>query len=642
MSQDSHEGKEVHGLDDVNARLYRRDLVDRKVRRTDVLHPTHTQIEKEWNDDPMAKSKLGKIKIHTSFFKKFFFVSLGFAVLAVVFAVFMFFSGGNTVSNANIEINVLGNSFAAGGEELPLQVEVANKNASALELADLFVEYDKGGDASSGAGHVRDLNSLGTVSAGGAISKSLFVTLYGEQGSTKNIDFTLQYRLHGSNAIFVKKSTFPVTINSAPVTLSVDGPKSITPNQKLTLKIKTTSNSKNVLSGMMLHVDYPSGFSFEKSVPEASAFNNVWTLGDLAPGADREITIVGTVYGQDGEDRAFHVYTGAVSATDSTKIGVTYNSFLETISLVKPFLAAHLSINGSTVDPTPVISTGNVAVTVTYANNLPTRVTDATITVQLSGNALDAGSISVPKGFYDSAKQTIVWNKTTNPDLGSIEPSDQGVLNFTMKALPLWSNGKTITKPSIKVSVSIKGKQPDQGGAVNEVTNFEEKTAVMNSDLGFSANASYATGPFSNTGPIPPKANQPTTYTVTWTATNSANALADAVATATLPTYVDWVGTVAPSSEAVEYDTTTSTIRWKIGAIPAGAGISGVSRSVSFQVRLNPSKSQVGSVPKLILDSTATARDTFTGGSLTTTRGAISTQLHNESGFPPDGQTVAP
>lgn len=635
-----NEGNEVHNLDNVNDRLYRRDLAGRVFRHIDSLHAKPVPTPKEWEDTTMPKEPKNKIRLHHSFFRKFFFFSLGFALLAIVFAVVMFFSGGNTVSNANIDINVLGNSFAGGGEELPLQVEVVNKNASALELSDLFIEYDKGGDAGSGASHVRDLNSLGTIDAGKTATKSFFVTLYGEEGSIKNVDFTLQYRLHGSNAIFVKKATFPVTINSAPVALSVDGPKSISPNQELTFTIKTISNSKNTLSGMLLHVDYPTGFHFEKSVPEANSFDNVWVLGDLAPGAERDIVVTGTVYGQDGEDRAFHIYTGAASATDTTKIGVTYNSLLETVSLVKPFLAARITINGSTADVTPVSGGGMVNVSVTYANNLPARITSASISVEISGNAFDPSSVVVPKGFYDSSKKTITWNQNTDSDLASIEPSDQGVLNFSFKVLPLFGAGSIIAKPSVKLSASITGKQPDQGGAVNTVSNFEEKTAVVNSDLGFSAGASYAAGPFSNTGPIPPRANQPTTYTITWTLTNSANALTDGIATASLPPYVSWVGTILPATEPLEYDATTSTIRWRFGQVPAGAGITGAARKVSFQVSLTPSVSQVGSIPKLVLDTAVSAKDSFTGEAVNVSRGAISTELRNDPGFPPDGQVV--
>ena len=637
MDQDP---KQPHNLEDLDKRLYQRSLSGKKPIRFDSLHPRLLSVKKEWESKLPKKDEIVKAASHPSFFKKFFYFGLGFAGLALLFAVITFFTGGNTVSNNNIDINILGNSFTAGGEELPLQVEIVNKNPTGLELADLFVEYDKGGDASSGAGHVRTLNSLGSIGAGKTLAKNIFVTLYGEEASVKNVDFTLQYRIHGSNAIFVKKQSFPVTISSAPVILSVSAPASVSPNQPLTFTIKTKSNSKNTLSSMLLRVEYPSGFKFEKASQNPSAFNNVWDLGDLAAGAEREITVTGTVYGQDGEDRAFHIYTGAVSATDKTKIGVTYNSMLHMVSLVKPFISARLAINGSTNDQVPVPSSGTVHVTINWANNLPTRVTDAQITVALSGNALNANSIIAQRGFYDSSKQSIVWNKTTDPDLATIEPSDSGVEDFSFSVNPLWSAGQSLVKPQVKFSVSIKGKQPDVGGNVSEVSNFEEKTAIVSSDLGFSANAFYTSGPFSNTGPIPPQANQPTTYTITWTATNSANALSDGLALATLPSYVDFVGTKSPQSEALEYDATTRTIRWKIGSIAAGAGIGGQGRSVSFQVRLTPSTSQINSTPKLVLDTTVTARDTFTSELLSVNKAPVSTRLDNDSGFPAGGEIV--
>jgi len=642
MPFDGDEANKVHNLDDVDARLYRRDLAGQKGKHIDSLHPKRFAIPKDWADTVPTKAQVSKVMRHPSFFRKFFYFSIGFAALALLVVLVTFFTGGNTVSNNNIEINVLGNSFASGGEELPLQVEVVNKNASPLELSDLFIEYDKGGDASTGATHVHELNSLGTIDAGKSVTKSFFVTLYGQEGSIKDVTFTLQYRLHGSNAIFVKTSVFPVTINSSPVALSVDSPASITPNQELTFTVKTVSNSKNALTGMLLHVDYPPGFKFEKSVPDAAALNNVWNLGDLAPGAERDVVITGTIYGQDGEDQAFHVYTGAVSANDMTKIGITYNSLLQVVSLVKPFLAAHVVINGASDTTVPVAPSSLVNVSVNYANNLPTQVTNAEVSVQLSGNALDASSVSVPKGFYDSSKKTITWNGTTDSDLVAIQPSDQGVLTFTFKVLPLLSGGQTISQPSIKLAVSIKGKQPNLGSTVSEVTDFEEKTAVVSSDLGFSANAFYSTGPFSNTGPLPPRANQPTTYTITWAVTNSANSLANALASAALPPYVDWVGTTLPAGAEIAYDATTHTVRWTIGQVPAGTGLSALPRTVSFQVRLNASTTQVGSTPKLVLDTTVTARDTFTGENLTTTRPAVSTYLQNDPGFQAGDEQVAP
>jgi hypothetical protein len=56
----------------------------------------------------------------------------------------MFIRGAKNVSGENIEINVIGNTFTGGGEELALQVEVVNKNRVPLELADLLLSIQKG------------------------------------------------------------------------------------------------------------------------------------------------------------------------------------------------------------------------------------------------------------------------------------------------------------------------------------------------------------------------------------------------------------------------------------------------------------------------------------------------------------------
>ena len=635
------ENDDLKKIEDVDKRLYRRAPDERSGVRFDALRPRRFPTPKDWGPLEKHKKTIMKTAEHPSLFKKFFLYSVGFAIVAFIIGVIIFFAGGNTVSNTNIDINVLGNSFTGGGEELPLQVEVVNKNSTPLELADLFVEYEKGGDSQGGSAHVRDLNSLGTIGSGKTLTKNIFVTLFGEEGSQKTIDFTLQYRIKGSNAIFVKRGNFTVTIKSAPIALSVDSPQTISPNQELSFVVKTQSNSKDVLKGLLVHIDYPSGFKFTKAEPLASALDNTWDIGDLAPGATREIRITGMVYGQDGEDRAFHIYVGASSQADHRTIGVTYNSMLQKISLVKPFLAARLLVNGSTETVVPVPSSSTVRASVNWSNNLPTQITNAEVIVSLSGNAINMGSIASLNGFYDSSRNVVVWNKTTNPELGSIEPGDSGTLDLTFDTLPLWTAGKQpIANPSIKLSVSIKGNERDTGGGLSTITNFEEKTAVVSSDFGFGAGAFYTSGPFSNTGPIPPKANQPTTYTITWSVTNSANTLTDGVATATLPTYVDWVGTASPQSESIEYDSTTRSIKWRIGQVPVGAGLSAPSKSVSFQVRLLPSTSQVGSTPKLILDMATSARDTFTKQLLSASRSGLSTRLDNDPGFPAGGEIV--
>jgi len=68
-----------------------------------------------------------------------------------------------------------------------------------------------------------------------------------------------------------------------------------------------------------------------------------------------------------------------------------------------------------------------------------------------------------------------------------------------------------------------------------------------------------------NTGPVPPKVEQPTTYTVVWTVDNTSSAVGNAKVTATLPPHVKWLNETSPSGESVSYDQNSGLVTWEIG-----------------------------------------------------------------------------
>ena len=146
---------------------------------------------------------------------------------------------------------------------------------------------------------------------------------------------------------------------------------------------------------------------------------------------------------------------------------------------------------------------------------------------------------------------------------------------------------------------------------------------VVASRVALDARATYATGPLENTGPFPPRVEEPTTYTVVWTVSNTSNDLSDTKVSAALPSYVEWVGLVSPSTESVSFNNVGGEVVWQVGTVSAGSGHNRPAREVAFQVRLVPSISQVGMSPVLIGAPTLTAHDVFTG----TTRRAVSREL---------------
>jgi len=630
------EKEKLHSLEDMKRKLFVKDYKSLLTHRSGTLHHKDLRVSESWGDEGEKEEKIEeKFFMKTSMFKKFFMFSIGFFVLAIIFALYTFLGGGNTVSNDNIDIAVLGNTFTAGGEDLPLQIEVTNKNNVDLELADLVIEYPKGSslDLTQDTERLRD--SLGTIPSGQIKTDNMKVVLFGEQGSTRPVKITLEYRVAGSNAIFVKEKDYSVTINSAPIDINLDAPITSSPNQDVTFVVKTTLNATKSASGLLLKADYPPGFVFKSANPSPTIGNNVWNLGDLSPGAERDTTITGRIIGaQDGEDKTFHFYAGSQDPNDKSNVGVVFNSLGHTILIKKPFIQAQLAINGITQNEYASDSKTPIQATINWTNNLPTKISNAVIVAKISGNALDRKKIVAQDGFYNSANDTITWDKNSNPDFAEINPTDAGAVVFSLGILPLFTSSGMIVDPVVNIDISISGQQPLDGNSTSIVNDNDSKVIKIISDANLVTKLLHFSGPFTNTGPVPPQSDKTTTYTVTWTLSNTSNNVSNAKVSSTLPPLVKFVGPISPTSEDLKYNPSTQEIVWNIGNIPKGTGVNGTSKEVSFQISLTPSSSQVGTTPIIVNDAILTGHDDFANVDVRVNRAALTTRLPNDPQAP--------
>jgi len=616
-------------IEDIKRRLYdpKDTGVDR--RHEGVLHPQRFKVANEWKRDVPPSDTTTNIQMKkpkTSFFKKFFIGAVIFFVGALGFAFYMYSTGGISVSNDNIDITVLGNAFTKGGDELPLQIEITNRNNADLELADLLIEYPRG--ASDTAADVLRLprETIGTIKKGQSVTRNVKVSLFGDEKSIRNVKISLQYHPEGSNAIFTKEKLYPVTISSAPLSLRIDAPTQVTSNQLVSFTITATLNTTLPQEATMLQVTYPPNFVFDSAVPGPNIGNSVWSLASLTQENPIPITINGRLVGQDGDQQVFHVYAGTTSPANMAVVNVVYTSLLQTMTISKPFLEARILVNSQDL-PTYTASGGeSVSAEIAWVNNLSTRITDAQIIVNMSGNAFNKGEVNPLEGFYDSSNSRIIWDKNTSPELSSVEPGASGVVTFSFKPKSLIGATNAIKEPQIALDVSIKGNQPSVGSVFSDINNFAKKIIKITSDFQIASSAEYAAGS------LPPKAETETRYNVTWTLSNSANSINQAQARSILPIYVSWVGPVPGSIEKVTYNATTREVIWNIGTVRSYTGLDS-NREVSFVVALKPSLSQVGSVPQLMKDVFLSGTDSFTNTLVKSSRGPITTLLISDMNF---------
>ena len=639
----SEDKNKLNRLEDLKSKLFSRNYQTKIEYRESFSNPYKKEVIDSWTSKEKKEEENSEDKffMKTSVFKKFFIFSLGFFILTLGYAGYVFIAGGNTVSNNNIDITIVGNNFTVGGEDLPLVVGITNKNNSALDLVDLLVEYPKGSvaDSSSDNEHLRV--SLGTIPAGAVRNENLKLVLFGEQGSVRPIKISLEYRVSGSNAIFVKEKSYEVNISSTPINLSVNAPTSISPNQVVTLNVKTILNSTKVAPKILVRVDYPVGFQFGSAVPAPSFGNNVWSLGDIAPGAQRDITISGKMIDVfDGEEKIFNISTGSQSTVNKSIIGVVFNAIKNTIVIKKPFIEANILVNGISNREYAIDWKTPISVQINYTNNLDTSINDVQIIAKISGNAYDRKTIR-SSGFYDSSKDIIVWNKSYKDKLKELNPGDSDSVSFSVSPLSLFSvAGGILSNPIVNIAVDISGKQAAQGFALNELSNSTSAVVRIISDVGFSTKALYYTGPFTNTGPIPPKVEQKTTYTITWSLSNTANSISKVFVRSTLPPWINYLGTVLPAGENLTYNSSTKELVWNADRIPRGTGITNAMRTISFQVSISPSLSQLGSTPVLINEAVLTGHDDFANVDVKVTKRELGTRLENDGAFPYNGAGV--
>ncbi len=633
----------------------RDDLVSKKIKRHE-LHDHHANVAGDWDQKefivgdevtPLSKntgnSLITEGSRKSAWPLKILIGSIIFFVLALLVVAYNFLSGGNVVSGNNIEITVKSPISIAGGEILSFELEIKNNNNVTLVGADLGLDFPSSArntqDSSEPAKRVQQF--LGDILPGQTVKKNFSVILFGLENEKEDIKISLEYKISGSNSLFNKTKNFTTLISSAPVNIVISGPREVNTNQVVDYTVDITSNSTAVIKNLLLKVDYPFGFSYVSSNPATFSKNNLWLIGDLGPGVKRTIKFVGVLSGQEGEERSFNFEVGSQSTTDNLNIDVPFASNGAPITIRRPFVGADIYLNGSTNSEYIASAGSEVETVIKWRNNLAYEVSDVSLVVKINGNMVDKSSIRVDGGFYRSIDNTIVFNKATDKTLARLDPGQEGESIFTFRSFGTNSiTGAGLINPTIVLDLAVSGQRLQYGEDQENVLFSDSRKVKITSNPQLSAKALYYIGPFQNTGPVPPKSEQETTYTITWTVINPLNNLSGARVTTVLPPYITWLSAVSPQGEKVDYDAGTGTVVWNIGNISSGAGVVSSAKQVSFQISLLPSVSQIGTAPDLVGDAVLTAKDNFTLTDVSNTFFKLNTRLSNDPYFSPNTETV--
>jgi hypothetical protein len=609
--------------------------------RSPVRDTDTTEVDSNWktpNLDDMLKDRRAPDPKPLKM-QRFFMFSILFFVGAFLLAAYVYIGGGNFVSTKNVDILVTGPAVIEAGQPLVLTATVENSNNAELESANLSIQYPEGTRQADDPtlALTRDHADLGIVKAGGESVETFRSVLFGQKGEVKQLKLTLEYTIKGSRTSFFKTKTYEITIGDTPVAIGIEKPDSVTSGVPFTTRIIIAANTTDVLKNVVVRAEYPYGFHADSSSPDAAASDNVWTMGDLAPGDKKTITLKGTITGVDQDERTFRFYAGVADPGSPTILKNPLVSTTETFALARPTVGLLVSLNGDN-DGDYVAPMGTpVTATLKYQNNGTEKLSNTQIVLKLTGSALDKSSVKADGfGFYDSANDQVVWQGATLAGLNNLAPGDSGEVQVSFSSLKILPAGKNQT---IDLKASISG-IPGGVSSADPIQTSVSRSVKVSSTANLSGKVLYSRGPFRNTGPIPPKAEATTTYTVVFDLGNTQNNVSSGVLTAKLGPNVKWVASGDDAANLTTYDPASNMVTWNVGTLESGAGFSKPMRESAFQISIRPSIGQVGTVPTLVSGISFSGTDSFTNLPVTASMGNLSTRLTSDPAFVQGDDTV--
>lgn len=618
-------------LERLRKKLYSRTAVDGVAKST--LGSVTPNAPQHWSPDPLPQ--VPKKRMSTA--SLFLIFSVGFFFIAGITTAVVLFLGGRSVSSDHLEVVVEeGPVTVPGGKATSFTISLTNNNplpvtggTFTMLFPDGTVEAD---DASVVLTHYSE--DIGAIAPGETVEKNVRAAFFGSENQKLTIPISVEYKTENSNATFTKKITHEFTISSSPVTLTATVLKEVSTGQPITIKVRARSNASETLKLVAIQAEYPFGFTPTAESPKPQA-NGLFVFDSLDAGEEKEIAITGPLFGQEGEERVFRFTAGALKSKDSREFGVPYMVTTAQIKISKPFLAVDLQLNRSS-DETLIVSAGEtISGLLTWVNTFSATVSDAVITVRISGDAFDQESVEATGGFYRSSDKTILYNRDTTGTLGKLLPNDTGNGTFLFNS-KVGSGMDSLRNPTMTLDVSVSGRRVGAGNVPETITSTLSRTVKIQSALTLASKLVRSTGTITNTGPLPPKVDTESTYTVMLTARNSVNAVANTTVRVKLPSFVRFTGTTTVG-DAITYTESTREVVWNVGDLPAGS-----TREGAFQVAFLPSSSQKGTSPILIPSQTISGFDRFVGKDITSDAPPLNTQIRSDPTYQDSYGTVQP
>lgn len=601
-------------LESLQEKLYQPGAqIGERPKTPEVFAPKEAEperVETKWRPEEseqfMTIKQIKKKKILSRLF-------ILFTVLAVAAAVwFGYIYFFQIFSKSDVIVKIKGPETVESGENIQFFVTYQNKSKFNLKNAVLVFTWPDGAKPKDSA-VLKIEKRIGNVFSGRDAMVSFDGQFFGAKNDKFAVSALLKYSPEDQTQIYEAKSSFESVVSKTPFSIVMSMPSRAVSGNEIEVALEYQNLSEIEFPDMQLKMEYPEGFVFASAEPAPSAMDNIWEFNEIKGREVGKIKIKGTFSGRDNEIKLLQA---AIGKAEKSGEFITYAG--EEISTVisSTALFVYQTVNGSRELSASLGDKLNYKII--FRNTTDVAIPNAVVSVSLDGKVVDLKSLDINWGSYSGVTNSIIWNASGVPQLALLSPGEEGDVSFSVrliKSISMTNIDKNLTISSIAKITT------DQvpGSLIGIPIGNEDKIEVkLNTNLVLVVSGFYKNNaPIENSGPIPPKVGQKTSYNIVWQLTNMTNDADNVRIEAILPPHIQWENRLSPSDANISFEQSTGKVVWDVGRVSAGTGFVLPVKQVAFQISITPTITDFGRSPALISTSSLSGLDLFTNISLT-------------------------
>jgi len=533
-------------------------------------------------------------------------------ILGVLISLGAYYYKTNVYSRGSLKLEILASSEIDAFNNVEYIVKYKNNGNVVLEEPELSFQYPENSFPENDQPQ-RVIKKLEDIYPGEEKTVSFNGRVFGKEGETPKALASIRYKPRNLKAFYESNTEFVARIKFVPITFELDLPSRIEAGKEVDFSLNYFSNADFPVSGLRAKIEYPlSGFEFVKSNPQALD-KTEWDLPLLNKAEGGRIQISGKISGELNEQKNFKATLGVwkdgkfILLKEVTK-GVQI--LASTISLLQ-------MINGS---QDFIASPGDMLhYEIFFRNTGEESFQNLFLVARLEGKAFDFNTIKTTDGQFNKGDNSIIWDYQRVSKLGFLGQGEEGKVEFWVNLKDKWDVASNQEKNVVlKDNLILFQSRDDFENKVNSKLEIVQKGFFQDNNI------------FGNNGPVPPRMNSITTYTITWEAKNYFNDVRDVKVRAVLPQWVSLTGKILPQDARLTFDSQSRELLWQVGDLAATQGVLNPGPTVSFQVSFSPELSQWGQAPFIINQATISGEDAWTGSILQSSTQAINTTLPDD------------